>query len=73
MARMTSVLRSHFPHAAQSMPPARLREMRWTAFGPAQMGQTNGITTGAFVVACVVDTTYTRRSGLFLFNLATCL
>lgn len=47
IARITSALRSHLPQAAQSIPSDRLSEMRWTRFGPAQAGQTNGIVIGA--------------------------
>ncbi|MHB8606465.1 MAG: hypothetical protein ACYDCK_14570 [Thermoplasmatota archaeon] len=53
MARATSVLRSHLPHTAHETPPARLNGTISTAFSPAQIGQMNGISTGAFDVETV--------------------
>lgn len=54
MARITSAARSHFEHATHSVPPARLRATRATAFGPAHTGHTNGMSTGAFAGSAFV-------------------
>lgn len=67
MARITSAARSHFPHAAQSVPPARLRTMSSMPLGPAQMGQTKGIRTGTFV-GSVFDIPYASAARFDLYE-----